>query len=1018
MGYSEYQNLEDFLNYRTSNIGLTILTDEMLKSPKRDVFSFIQKADAENNKEAGIELLDDTYINKIGDASYEITNGLDREDIIMKSLVFNTDVVKESSVSYKKIIAENNTTFDYDAFTHIENTALFYDNNFNRKDKYQISKDDIDITTNLNTKKKDYHKTFSDSNKIVDFDISKYASQDVIKALFVIDVITQIYEIISVIKDDRESINSAIQFLSLRTRYYIDSNDNWKVCDFEKTSDKKETYYLIDLNNLLYKETSNPDPNDSSKTINERKYDETPDPTVISVNTKSLNVADGVITKEKAQTMINLCKDVILKHVNYIKYADTIYYNNYRDFYKVCRMLLNYTILSAIDQVVKTNKASVVHTLYQSTNSDYYDTDDSKCSHAITYDGNKFSSIFGNNASFNDLKYSERIYNISHSTDANECDGTGLVNNHMYKDDVTDDIYIPIASEAVSSISTEETTNEKYRLIYTTTYTDTNSKKSLIYPVGCVCEYIHVNSDVNPTLILDTNHKITKITNLKKNKIYLMKIRNGWTSATLTNGFVNATLSNGIIGWNESIKTLIIKASNDLTLNTQDVPGSTIDASSLNLRLISIEGSSGDLTIPPGLTDDVHPINIYLPDATVLPDIQNGSWDNSTKMATFSAPFSNKDSMSLGSNFASLDNKFIYNYPSSDDAGLQDSSVILRPKTYCMTFMKYESVVDILSKSGKESGVITLKNDGSSVLLEPLSYEKDTNHHKDFAEKYFRNIILHNFAEKISDTKSFDTADNDKIIKSMTNLSEINKNISNSSTIIKKNYSEFKSENSKVLSSNNVELVSTFILVAVIFVAFYLPMSKMDKNNAISAAGILLIIVIITYVIVSFIIYTRYKELIETYENYSDIKSDISSIFDNLKRNLYNQKTRISQKVVLPALLKEEDYFKRKDDKFNVYKGRTYGDLQIERRARQKNVARITFLLEISIIISLSLLLYIIRPSWINTILTIALLLLIISLFLLFVRLTNVVHTNSRNIYWTKPTPSLEKLKFAGTTMV
>ena len=75
-------------------------------------------------------------------------------------------------------------------------------------------------------------------------------------------------------------------------------------------------------------------------------------------------------------------------------------------------------------------------------------------------------------------------------------------------------------------------------------------------------------------------------------------------------------------------------------------------------------------------------------------------------------------------------------------------------------------------------------------------------------------------------------------------------------------------------------------------------------------------------------------------------------------------------------------------------------------------------MLEVSIIISLSLLLYSVRPQWRTAILSLAMILLFISLFVLIVRLTNVVHTNSKNKYWAKPEPALERLKFSSNKML
>jgi hypothetical protein len=168
------------------------------------------------------------------------------------------------------------------------------------------------------------------------------------------------------------------------------------------------------------------------------------------------------------------------------------------------------------------------------------------------------------------------------------------------------------------------------------------------------------------------------------------------------------------------------------------------------------------------------------------------------------------------------------------------------------------------------------------------------------------------------------------------------------------------------------------------------------------------------YIIIKLLEKMKYNSYEESFINYSSYKGKINAILNNILSNLYNERTRISQQVIRPSIQKEENYFSEKNKKFEIYKGRTYSDLQIITRIRQKNIAKIDCMLEISIIVSLALLLYILKPEWLNVLLGVSILLIFISIFILFVKLTYVVQTNAKNKYWTKPDTSLENLKYSG----
>ena len=297
--------------------------------------------------------------------------------------------------------------------------------------------------------------------------------------------------------------------------------------------------------------------------------------------------------------------------------------------------------------------------------------------------------------------------------------------------------------------------------------------------------------------------------------------------------------------------------------------------------------------------------------------------------------------------------------------------------------------------------------------ITPISFEKKTHYtsatNTDMLDNYL--TIVDNFKKVIEDIS---TAKNetDEILRNMQDLSTINESLNKNSLDLKRNYNNLKDEQTKVLSSNTLDIIVIILFVITLFSALYIPLTSFDKNTKIIMSGSLFCLVLIIFVIIYIIIYTQYNELFSIFDSNQKIafKSKFKDILKTITNNMHNDRSRISQKIILPALKNEKKYFEDKDKKFKTYKTISLSDYRIEKRTRLNNINRITFLLHITLIIASMLILYILLPEYWQIILATLIILIIFALLLYYIKLVNVVHTNPNNIYWFKPETSLEGL--------
>lgn len=174
-----------------------------------------------------------------------------------------------------------------------------------------------------NTKTFDIESSIPSINtKIIDYDISSYASNDIKMYLFYIDVIKEIYNNVYDLKKNNKSIIT--DSFNIRCRYvYTDNGISLYT---------RDNYYTIKM----------------------------------GISRLGINntVNDFTITSDIAvSNLFNVFKVDILTHLNYlngddIKYSDQNYINDIKTFYQMCRMKLMYSIFHSM-QLISNNKSDM-----------------------------------------------------------------------------------------------------------------------------------------------------------------------------------------------------------------------------------------------------------------------------------------------------------------------------------------------------------------------------------------------------------------------------------------------------------------------------------------------------------------------------------------------------------------------------------------------------------------------------------------------------------------------------------
>lgn len=830
-------NLQEFLDIRTCNYGIKMLKDVLDTATFNNIniFSYINEdGNIMPNNNYNL-LITDSSIN---DNNSIITDSSINEDVLMKSIVFNDNLLQYPT----SFLVDTNRSYNIGDFSFMPTSSLCY-----------------------------------------------YASQHIIKSLFLLDILKQLYN------------NTTSKIFKIK--YTINSSSKWEYINNDTR------HYNITLNDFDF------------------TNDKFQDDKIITSTTGNLTIIN---------TMFNLIKNVLKKHIKYINIADLQCSKEISLYYQFCEIMVNNKLFAAI------NKLAFSNTLNTHEN-------------RLDYD---FTVPFIKTTNSQTLLYQYLNYKMQ----------TGYILKYLINNAKNDNI---------NNINSN--TNE---IIVVKTKED-----DIIDIEGFKTEEYN-----NIELILNENNnsiKEIKLNNLRNsreiNNIYLIKLNN--YSSLYTNDDdieVSSDPTKYNITWNNANKLLIIE------INNNNLSG-----------------------------------NIILSNTNKIYRIYNGT--------TFSAPSSNKkySILMVGNNTTpNANNTSITKLPYSFEyiCELTNSNNDVNVKSFYTTnkqtdIYNYNTVSNI-----KSLKIIKLNN--NDIIDKITAYNNNTAN----TDKFYKNYHRINNTDLILNPKSFEIFDeNDAndfnmyinglinqlniipyvnqeknvITNSMIKIGEHNDNIVKNSSTIKKNYKEYKYETDKLATSYYIEIFTAILFTFIIISSIIILIGNSDNKS-----GILLFAIIIF--IISFIFFIIFN--LKNTENF-DTTNTLSQFYfsSKLKEKLSQIKLNIVKKTALlstnkfvkPAIMKEEDEYKRTSDKYSKYKSISYNDADITRITKKRNNARIAFFINLSLLISICLILYVLFPSNTNIIAFITLFGIIVCVIILLIQLSKVVRTDSKKYYWQKPSPSV-----------
>lgn len=929
--YSEYENTNRILLFRTSNLGLVTL-DPVTLPPSADIFSYI-----DNN---GIRIIDISTLNDTLS-----------EEALMGGIIFNTNITKigtkiaanvnagidsissedrnniSASIRY---ILDSTKHFNIGDFSfNIKYNSVYYNDGFNFVDLYDQN------AASINT----------------DIDTSYYASQNIIKYLFLLDTLSEIYRIVNENKTTKSGITNIFNFFDIRCRYIIDANGIWKL--YKPANPTDNYWYTISFADTLNSQTP-----------------------IITIKSTSLS------NKDVVNNMIRPFNAILVKHFNYIKKADMIYADNFRNFYRLCRIMLNYNILYSLRLLIAYNS----YAIQDKTNS------------VLTYNNDCTDDIhFETTRLLTAPLLHEKYYNhiMPSCIKANYASSFSIDVILQGEDPLTKRIGVLNTQDVTSLASynniSQQITEQDSKVIYRIISTNQNKDNALQYrskPIGKVFTYApKILSDI--TFTYNANNTIKTISGLIPNRTYYIKLHNFSTIGC------QSFSSDKKYSWNNDTKILEILKENVLASIDFDVKD--------KLYLIEFS-SSKQITYPSDFNNSTVSIlftTINSTDRTSLNSSPYSSSNNNLVTVTFDDVLNTRPIVLASESINS------YHFYTKQDKIASLNYILLSDNDVFKLIYYNKDIFKI------NMDIVT--NNTIGILpcsFETYNYQVGKTAPVDFLQNFYLPTLT-NFKIQVANTFVDDIKDNDTIIRTMSNLASVNEKISKNSTVVKTNYNNFKKEHTKVVSSNTVDIIAIILFVITLFVALFIPNSSFNKNTSLLVSGGLFLVVLLVFIIIYSIIYTRYTELFDIFDESEGVlsyKTEVNDIISALVRNMYNERTRISEKVILPSLIKENKYFQEKNDRMNIHKTTSNGDLQIERMSRKKNVARITYLLNITLIIATALVIYVVAPNQWKIILGVAVLLILFCLFIYYEQIVTVVHTNSANQYWAKPKVSLANL--------
>ena len=282
----------------------------------------------------------------------------------------------------------------------------------------------------------------------------------------------------------------------------------------------------------------------------------------------------------------------------------------------------------------------------------------------------------------------------------------------------------------------------------------------------------------------------------------------------------------------------------------------------------------------------------------------------------------------------------------------------------------------------------------------------------------FRNIninlssILNNLEENKPSEKNQQESDNKQISDAVdytSKLYNINNIIEDKQTSIKKLNNESENEKRELYKINIIFIICIILFILLIIFCIIVYFSDIEENENIKIVSIVLFV--ITLIIFTIIIYLlKYENsIIETFEDiYANNITSISDILDNIKNIEDIEDINLTYySIINPHLKNEYRKYDEKKKKILIYDKLAKFNLNINTYDKKFNIVNIIYLLIIVLLISLSIIIYLYLPDYINIIGIILLVLFIIITIMYCVEIIMIVNTDANKYYWINPSNNL-----------
>lgn len=899
------------------------------------------------------------------------------EDNIMLYIILNDYYLNTNTGNYtnfiQKILKTDLYIYNLNDFSLINYNTTFYDIDFN-------------IT--------------SDPNNLYDIDLSYYANPTIYKYYFLLDILYQLYVKISQINSIDKSY--VIDFLkkpiTFKSRYYMNDNNTWNFIP---------AVYNITITNFY-----------------EIK------------NSTNLNITTSVpdrYTQTNIISMFSTIRTSLIKHLNFIENLDIIQSSNIALFYKICRLMLNNTIVAALNYLLYLNT-----NLYNTLIADDIPTND-----IILYNNlipisnlNTYNNFFKiTKSSIKYMLFNDNSTNIYSTLPLSQIRTDITLFNTIpdYSDQIVNNnnrfIYIPYISIPAADGS------EIITLI----------KKPKIYNF----KYIN-NLTINLTFE-NNSYYINSISGVRPNCRYIIKLHNFTTIKPINIFNLSSTPSSivrddgNIFIWDNLNKVLIFTVPSTISNSTYNVFSVFADKIYMFNYINNVSDSSiKQLSLPILIANSA--INNYgiLLNTNANFDIQNAG--NTSLIRTFSntsdylanfvsyiykpsSGFIYSINNNCYRNNLSSTNKvvgtYIDNYTYINVTPSAGNNIISSVKALEITYYNYDldnNFKDIISNSlsqtyTKQTNIntnllykIKLSEDGQTAMIYPTTYEKyDTN-----IKQYntLINYCISNIEKKIDNNVDnlleSTNKDSDNILINMDKIESNNKNIIKENSKMKQNYSYYDSTDQKIVYTKTIELITIVIFTIAIIINIY--------TIIINDARYFIIITIIFILLLTNLFYVNVK-LRSEYIEYFDLTDDniltghpnyktreyFNNLFKKLIINMKNVKINTTNKIIKPKMKKELSKNNNNKNKVNIYDNGVKNDVNVIRLIYKQKLAQLSLLLFIGIVFTFLTFIYLLIPNFRYYIIIFGIIISSIAIYIYYYFIMNNTRTDARKSYWMKP---------------